>query len=347
MQFLIWGAGAIGGTVGAYLARAGHEVTLVDRAADHVDAINKGGLKITGPVDEFTVHVPAFTPETITGQFEHILLCVKAQDTAGAASALFPHLSENGYVVSAQNGLNELVIAEIIGRQRTIGCFVNFGADYMEPGVVQRGNRASVVVGELDGQTTPRIQALHRALLDFDDRAILTPNIWGYLWGKLSYGILLFATALTNDSIADALAYPEYREMYIALAGEPLRVAQARGVTPEAFDGFNPMAFMPGADRAVSNKSLDDLVAFNRRSAKSHSGIWRDLAVRKRRTEVDAILGPIVTLGAEVGVAAPLTARLVELIHEIEDGKRAMEVANLEKLKSVFRETEEQSSREN
>jgi 2-dehydropantoate 2-reductase len=347
MRFLIWGAGAIGGTIGAYLARAGHDITLVDRAADHVEAINKDGLKIIGPVDEFTVHVPAFTPDTITGQFEHILLCVKAQDTAGAARVLLPHVSADGYVVSAQNGLNELVISEIVGRERTIGCFVNFGADYMEPGVIQRGNRAAVVVGELDGQTTPRIQALHAALVQFDDRAILTPNIWGYLWGKLSYGILLFATGLTNDSIADALALPEYRDMYIALASEPLRAAQARGVTPEAFDGFNPMAFMPGADRAVANQSLDDLVAFNRRSAKSHSGIWRDLAVRKRRTEVDAILGPIVTLGAEMGVAAPLTARLVELIHEIEDGKRAMVTANLEELKAVFREAEGQSSREN
>jgi 2-dehydropantoate 2-reductase len=337
MKLLIWGAGAIGGTIGAYLARAGHDVTLVDRAADHVNAINASGLKITGPVDEFTVRAPAYTPDQLGGEFEHILLCVKALDTAYAAPALLPHLSANGYVVSVQNGLNELVISEIVGKERTIGSFVNFGADYIEPGVVHRGNRASVVLGELDGQITPRLGELHRAFLDFDDRAILTPNIWGYLWGKLSYGALLFATALTNDSIADALASPAHRDTYIALASEPLRVAQARGVTPEAFDVFDPMAFMPGADPSVSNQSLDRLVEFNRGSAKTHSGIWRDLAVRKRRTEVDAILGPIVTLGAEANIPTPLTARLVEMIHEIEDGRRAMETANLDALKSVYR----------
>jgi len=302
MKFLVWGAGAIGGTIGAYLARVGHDVTLVDRAADHVQAINASGLRITGPVDEFTIRAPAFTPDTIEGQFEHILLCVKALDTADATRTLLPHLSANGCVVSVQNGLNELVISEIVGKERTIGSFVNFGADYIEPGVIHRGNRASVVLGELDGQITPRLQELHRAFLDFDDRAIVTPNIWGYLWGKLSYGALLFATALTNDSIADALASPAHRDMYIALAGEPLRVAQARGVTPEAFDGFDPMAFMPGADPTVSNQSLDRLVEFNRGSAKTHSGIWRDLAVRKRRTEVDAILGHVVSLGAQAGV---------------------------------------------
>jgi 2-dehydropantoate 2-reductase len=332
---LVWGAGAIGGTIGAYLARAGHDVALVDRAADHVSAVNANGLAITGPVDEFTVRVPAFTPETIEGQFEHILLCVKALHTGEATRALLPHLSANGYVVSVQNGLNELVISEIVGRERTIGSFVNFGADYIEPGVIHRGNRASVVLGELDGEITPRLGELHRAFLDFDDRAIMTPNIWGYLWGKLSYGALLFATALTNDSIADALASPAHRDMYIALASEPLRVAQARGVTPEAFDGFDPHAFMPGTDPAISNQSLDRLVGFNRGSAKTHSGVWRDLAVRKRRTEVDAILGHVVTLGAEAGIPTPLTARLVEMIHEIENGQRTMETANLDELRSA------------
>src|SRR5690606_710177 len=108
---------------------------------------------------------------------------------------------------------------------------------------------------------------------DFDDRAILTSNIWGYLWGKMAYGAILYATAVTNDSIADALAAPAYRDVYIRLAGEVLAVAAARGVTPEPFDGFDPRAFAPGSDAATANESLDKLVGFNRASAKSHSGI--------------------------------------------------------------------------
>jgi 2-dehydropantoate 2-reductase len=73
-------------------------------------------------------------------------------------------------------------------------------------------------------------------------------------------------------------------------------------------------------------------VAHNRRSAKSHSGIWRDLAVRKRRTEVDAQLGIVVSLGREAGVATPLTARLVDLIHDIENGVRPLSLDNLDAL---------------
>jgi 2-dehydropantoate 2-reductase len=336
MKLLIWGAGAMGGTIGAYLVRAGHEVTFVDRDADHVRAMNTGGLRISGPVDAFTVPARAFTPEAIGGTFGTILLCVKAHHTADAMPMLIPVLAPDGYVVSIQNGLNERVIAAHVGAERTIGAFVNFGADYLEPGHIQRGNRAAVVLGELDGRITDRLKALHATMLDFDDRAIMTENLWGYLWGKLAYGAQLFATALTNDSIADALANPDYQDVYVDLAREVMAVAQARGVTPEGFNGFNPHAFMPDADEDVTRHSLAEMVDFNRGSAKTHSGIWRDLAVRKRRTEVDAQLGPIVELGAEVGVATPLNARLITLIHEIEDGRREQSLAALDKLKKLI-----------
>jgi 2-dehydropantoate 2-reductase len=335
MKLLVWGAGAIGGTIGAHLARAGHDVTLVDRASEHVDAINRVGLRITGPVAEFSVRAPAFIPAGLKGEFETIVLAVKAQDTHDAALSLRPHLSATGSVVSAQNGLNELVISEVAGAERTVGCFVNFGADYLEPGVILYGGRGAVVLGELDGRMTPRLEALHLAFLAFEDRTIVTPNIWGYLWGKLAYGSQLFATALTNDSIVDAFANPSYKDVYIELAQEVMRVAQARGIRPEAFNGFDPHAFMPGVPREVSLRSIDDMIVFNSKSAKTHSGIWRDLAVRKRRTEADAQIGPIVTLGAEAGVPTPLNARLIELVHAIENGSKPMSHETLDELKAL------------
>jgi 2-dehydropantoate 2-reductase len=332
MRLLIWGAGAIGGTMGAYLARAGHDVTVIDAVAEHIEAIDRSGLQITGPIAEFTTRVPAFTPETLVGTWDTIVLATKAQHTEIAARSLLPHLSPGGCVISAQNGLNELTISEIVGAERTVGAFVNFGADYIEPGVILYGGRGAVVVGEIDGRVTPRVTAIRDAWRDFDERAIATPNIWGYLWGKEAYGAMLFATALTNESIADALAAPTYRDLYIALAREILAVAKARGVTPEAFDGFDPAAYLPGAASDAAPRSLDALVAHNRRSVKTHSGIWRDLAVRKRPTEVDAQLGIVVTLGAETGVATPLTARLVELIHDVENGTRPQSLETLDAL---------------
>ncbi len=336
MRFLIWGAGAIGGTMGAHLARAGHEVTLVDTVPEHVGAINTTGLHVTGPIADFSARVPAFTPDSLRGEWDTIVLATKAHHTDSAARALLPHLSASGCVVSAQNGLNELAIADVVGAGRTVGAFVNFGADYIEPGVILYGGHGAVVVGEIDGRLTPRAESIRAAWLDFDARAIVTPNIWGYLWGKEAYGAMLFATALTNESIADALARPEYRELYIALAREILAVAQARGVRPEGFDGFDPASYLTLAPAGAAERSLDQLVVHNRKSVKTHSGIWRDLAVRKRRTEVDAQLGIIVTLGHQAGVEAPLTARLVELIHEIENGTRTQSLETLDALAATI-----------
>jgi 2-dehydropantoate 2-reductase len=332
---LIWGAGAIGGTVGAYWRRAGHDVLFVDRDADHVAAINKTGLKIEGPIEEFAVQAPAALAKDVKGKFETVFLCVKAPDTASASDALAPFVADRGCVVSLQNGLNERVIAKRLGAERTIGAFINFGADYLSPGLVHYAGHGAVVIGELDGRKTPRIEALHGLMQEFDKCAVLTTNIWGYLWGKLAYGALLFGTALTNDSIADCLAAPKYRAVFIALAREVENVAVSSGVKLESFDGFDPAAFMPNASLAAAEASLDEQVVHNRKSAKTHTGIWRDLAVRKRKTEVDAQLGPIVETGAAKGIPTPLTARLIELIHDIEDGKRPLAWETLDALAAV------------
>ncbi len=198
-KLLIWGAGAIGGTIGAHLARAGHDVLLVDTETEHVAAMRARGLTIEGPVANFTQQVSAGMPDDLTGRFNRILLCVKAHHTEAAARQLAPHLARGGYVASFQNGLNEFVIGNVVGLPNVVGAFINFGADYLEPGRILFGGRGACVLGELDGAITQRLAALHAVLTAFEPDAITTDNILGYLWGKLGYGALLFATALTDD----------------------------------------------------------------------------------------------------------------------------------------------------
>jgi 2-dehydropantoate 2-reductase len=329
---LVVGAGAMGGTIGAHLVRDGQKVIFVERARDHVARMREAGLAITGPLAQFTVPVLVSSPEDLRGQYERILLCVKAQDTRAATQSIAPHLGAGGCIVSVQNGLNELDIAEIVGPERTVGCFVNFGADYISPGVVQYSGRGAAILGEINGAMTERARALHRLLCIFDERAKLTDNIWGFLWSKEAYGALLFATALTNESIADCLALSRYRKLFISLAREVLTVAAVKGIRCEPFDGFHPEAFSGTSTDAQAVDSLDRLVEHNRRSVKTHSGIWRDLAIRKRRTEVDAQLGAVVREAEACGIKTPITVRLIELIHEIESGARPLGLASLDAL---------------
>jgi 2-dehydropantoate 2-reductase len=260
------------------------------------------------------------------------VIATKAPATAAAIRAMAPHVAHDGFVLSAQNGLNELEIAKVVGEERTMGCFVNFGADWHGPGEILFGNRAAVVVGEIDGRTKTRTRDMHEMLKVFEPGAILTENIWGYLWGKLAYGAMLFATALTTDSMTENFADPARSKVFEALGREVMAVARARGVMPVGFNGFDPGAFAPEAESAASLASIAALAEFNRHTAKTHSGIYRDLAVRKRKTEIDQQIGIIVELGREAGVATPVLARLVALIHDIEDGRRPMSQATFHEL---------------
>lgn len=329
---LIWGAGAIGGTLGAYWARAGVPVLMVDIVPEHVEACRTTGLAITGPVEEFRQVVPAVTPQELTGTYSRIVLAVKAGATEAALAALEPHLAADGFVLSAQNGLNEIVIAKAVGEERTMGCFVNFGADWHGPGEILYGNRGAVVVGELDGVMTDRVREMHRLLALFEPDAILTDNIYGYLWGKLAYGAMLFGTALTNDSMSANFADPERLPVWLALGREVGAVAAARGVKSLGFGDFDPLVFAPGAPAAPQVETIAWLADYTSKTAKTHSGIWRDLAVRKRKTEGQAQIGIISRLGREVGVATPALELLVSLIQDIEEGRRPMSLDTLKVL---------------
>jgi 2-dehydropantoate 2-reductase len=329
---LIWGAGAIGGTLGAYWGRAGIDVQLVDIVPEHVAACRTDGLNIEGPIEEFSVVAPAVTPDELKGNFRRVVLAVKAHDTASAVTAMRPHLHDDGFVISAQNGLNEIEISRQLGSHRTLGAFVNFGADWLGPGRILFGNRGAVVIGEIDGQIRTRTRETLELLQLFEPNATVTDNIWGFLWGKLAYGAMLFATALNMDSMADNFADPARFPVWRKLASEVMATAQARGVTPVGFDGFDPISFTGSASDAATRKSVSDLAAFNRGSAKTHSGIWRDIAVRKRRTEIDAQISIIVELAAEVGIATPAIRRLVQLVHDLEAGHRSQSSETFDEL---------------
>ncbi|EDP65324.1 hypothetical protein BAL199_11726 [alpha proteobacterium BAL199] len=334
---LIWGAGAIGGTLGAYWARAGIDVLMVDIVPEHVEACRTTGLTIEGPIDEFTQIVPAVTPDQLTGTYSRIVLAVKAHHTAGAVDRLAPHLAEDGFVLSAQNGLNEIIIARRVGEARTMGCFVNFGADWHGPGRILYGNRGACVVGEVDRTIGERTRAMHRLMQVFEPDAELTDDIWSYLWGKLGYGAMLFGTALTNDSMSANFADQTRTPAWVRLGREVMAVAVAKGVQPRGFSGFDPAAFLPGASEDAARACIAALADYTSQTAKTHSGVWRDLAVRKRRTEVDVQIAIIAEIAGEVGVDVPGIRTLVDLVHDVEEGRRPLSGETLQILVDTCR----------
>src|SRR6185437_3958327 len=121
-----------------------------------------------------------------------------------------------------------------------------FASDYIEPGVIHYGGRGSVYVGEPDGKITPRVQDYVALLKNFDQRIEASDNVLGLLWGKIAYGGLLTATALTNDTMSDVLADTRWHGVLGRIGREIVLAAQAAGVHPVGVDGFDAAAFAAG-----------------------------------------------------------------------------------------------------
>lgn len=320
---VIWGSGAIGGTIGAYLTRAGHETLMVDVDADHVAQMRSKGLSIEGPVDTFTVPVRATLPEGLEGRFRRILLAVKSQHTQAALAELKPHLAEDGYVVSVQNGLSEIDIADAVGAHRTIGCFINFGADYEGPGRILYGGRGAFVLGELDGVMSDRLHALCAVIRDFEADAKVTNNVYGYLWSKLAFTAVLQAQTITNEPTEAFLDNPRWRPLVYRLVHEVATVAEADGVVLMSFQAFDPSQFLDHDEERMKSV-IDGYAASRRGSKKFYSGIWRDIVVRNRRTEVVLQGGPVIRAAERYGLDVTTYATSLRMIQDVEEGRREL-----------------------
>jgi 2-dehydropantoate 2-reductase len=334
MTIIVYGAGAIGGITGARLADARHDVLLVDKAQDHVAAMNARGLTIESRSGLVNIAVRAITPDALGHGLELVLLAVKSQDTPAALDVLKSRLAPDGAIVSLQNGLNEELIAAAVGASRTVGCLVNWAADWQAPGRILWGGEGALVLGELDGRKSERVQGLAK-LLDVVAPTRISDNILGYTWAKHVYGALLIATALVDAHVYEVVERsPEIQGMLVALVMEGMDVALRAGIRLEAFDEYDPADYYEAArgDVVARARAMASIATHYRAATKTKTGIWRDLAVRKRKTEVGALLGATVARARGLGLAMPLTERLIAMIEELETGRRQMSWANLDEL---------------
>lgn len=334
MTIVVYGAGAIGGITGARLADAGHDVLLVDKAQDHVAAMNARGLTIESRSGLVNIAVRAITPDALGAGLQRVLLAVKSQDTPAALDVLKSRLAPDGAIVSLQNGLNEELIAAAVGAPRTVGCLVNWAADWQAPGRILWGGEGALVLGELDGRKSERVQGLAK-LLDVVAPTRISDNILGYTWAKHVYGALLIATALVDAHVYEVVERsPEIQRMLVALVMESMDVALRAGIRLEAFDEYDPADYYEAArgDVAARARAMASIATHYRAATKTKTGIWRDLAVRKRKTEVGALLGATVARARGLGLAMPLTERLIAMIEELETGRRQMSWSSLDEL---------------
>ncbi|MFJ2513089.1 2-dehydropantoate 2-reductase [Streptomyces griseoviridis] len=328
--YTVVGAGAIGGTLAFALARAGHPVTVVDADRDHVAAIRADGLVVARGDTRSSVAVTAVTPDEFDGTLGRVLLAVKAQATGTAVDWIAPRLAPDGYVVSLQNGFNEALIAERVGAGRTVAAFVNIFADVVEPGVVLDGGAGALVIGEPEGApVSERVRDLVADLQSWGP-AVASDNVEGYLWAKAGFGAMLAATALADAPMADLI--DRHRPAMAALTGEIFAVADRLGVTLEPFDAFDPLPLRRAADPADRDAGFDRLTAWLRTQSKDRSGIWRDLAVRRRPVEVTTHYADVFAHAAREGLPTTLLRTVVDGLLLLEGAPQEMAESRLDAL---------------
>ncbi|HVX30176.1 MAG TPA: ketopantoate reductase family protein [Nitrolancea sp.] len=331
MRFTVVGAGAIGGITAGFLAKNGEDVHFVDIVPEHVAAMNANGLFIDGVAGEFRVPAPASLPQDLQGPLDVVMLAVKSAHTMSALAQIEPHLGPNSLVISLQNGLNPDKIAERIGTERVVGAFINFAADYIEPGHIQYGGAGDYYLGRLDGPPDERLSEIG-AKFGQIMHTELTDNIMGYLWSKECYGCMLIGTALIDAPVHEVLKLPENREVLTAALVEGVRIAEVEGVRLEWFEPFEPTLFREPLDPAEVNAFYDRVAARFKARIKQHTGIWRDLRIRRRKTEVEWLTGELLRRAEKYGIGLPVNARIAEMIAEIERGEREQSWQNLQEL---------------
>jgi 2-dehydropantoate 2-reductase len=350
MKFTIIGAGAIGGLAGAYMSKAGHDVLLVDRWKEHVDALNEKGMTIDGVRGDMNIPVKSATPDQLSGDLGVVLIATKSQHTLEALQQIVPLLTPETAVVSYQNGFNEpdmvalLDKAGLPGGRMVIGSIPNYGGALVDPGYIEFVHEGPIQLGELNGEMTARLKEIGDALsalteVQYSDR------IWGQIWAKEVYSAQVVFSALADAKIRDTLGVERYARLAGAVVKEALEIADANGIEVQAFDFFDPANYrVKTADdtkKLIDNvnhaiwllkKDQDNKPTHNFK--KKGSGIWWDIVYRKRPSETRAFAGKLIEFGKQAGADTRLNEKMVGMIYEIEDGQRQLGFHNYDELEA-------------
>lgn len=329
-RYAIYGAGSLGTVLGAFITKNGGEVDLINRNKAHVDLLNEKGAKIIGTV-EMTVPVKAITPDMMEGKYDVIVLLTKQLHNKEVVTFLKDYLSDEGVIVTLQNGIPEPGIAEIIGDNHTMGCAVEWGAALIEPGVCEltsEKDSLSFHMGKMPGITDAQFNMV-KDLLELMCPVHAEENLMGARWSKL----LINATfsglgTVVGGVFGDVSEDKDGKKVAIRCMKECIDVGHASGVE-----------FAP-----VQGKNIVGLFYYKNAIKRAFGCLLLPIAMKKHRDiepsmlqdlkkgkpcEVDAINGVVCEFGKKHGVATPINDRIVEIIKKIQAGELKAEKANI------------------
>lgn len=324
----ILGCGAMGTAIGAYLAKSGLIVDMIDTNQAHVEALNQKGAQVIGR-EAFVTPVKAILPEQMAQQYDLVFLMTKQTANEAVLKNLLPHLGPDSVVCTLQNGVPEPFVAEFVGPERTVGGTMHWGATFEGPGITHvtsdlkhkhENELTFFSVGEIDGSVTPRIEKIAQ-ILSRMGKAVVTTTLMNTRWRKLTYNCCGSGmSAVCGCSYGNYLDNPKAMECLSYIGYEIGLCAKAEGLYLDE----HLEAALPNPERC---RKL--FYAVYSRAPEGKASMLQDLEAG-RKTEVDMLNGYICAVGDRHGIDTPYNDAVVRIIHKIESGELPLSQDNLQ-----------------
>jgi 2-dehydropantoate 2-reductase len=328
-RVLVMGAGGIGGTVAAHLTEIGVDVTAVTTNRAIHDAVAAGGYRLTGETEARSIVGRIELGVPLGERFDLVLLATQPPQVEEAARTALPALRDDGHMVVFQNGLCEARIAAIAGAERVIGAIVAWGASMPEPGLYDRTSAGGFAIGRPGAAPDAAVRRLG-ALLEVIGPVELTANLLGARWSKLALNCAISSLGtIGGDRLGALICVRRYRRLALDVFTEVVAVARAEGVRLEKVAGtidLDWIALTEAERRASGSAGLTAkhalLLAVGLRYRRLRSSMLAAIE-RGRAPAIDFLNGEITARGARHGIATPVNARVVTLVHDLAAGRTA------------------------
>ena len=330
MRAAIYGAGSLGTILGAYITKNGGKVELINRNEAHVNALRRNGASVTGTV-EFTQPVTAYTPDEMSGKYDIVFLMTKQQQNAKVVGMIKEFLADDGVIVTLQNGIPELLIGEIVGENRVLGCTVAWGATMKGPGVCELTSAPDSLTFSLGSLS--KVQNTHfddvKSLLEKMGMVEVDSNFIGSRWSKLLINSAFSGmSAVLGCTFGEAAKNKASRRVVQALIKECIDVCAAGNIKIEPVQGKDIVKLLDYKGLLKKAFSFFIIPIAIRKHALLKASMLQDLE-KGKLTEVDAINGVVSAYGRKVSVPTPMNDKVVEIVHRIEKGELIPSFGNM------------------